>query len=135
MLIGLAVEHYLLGVLPPFVDVPIRLGQLMVMIGGLVTVTHYVCVRRHAHSLSEPDQLMTERGLYRYIRHPMYTGDLITYSGLTALAPGPVTALVLFVGIYAIWRQSIVEDRHLADRFDEMHREWRKRTFLLVPGI
>jgi protein-S-isoprenylcysteine O-methyltransferase Ste14 len=107
----------------------------MVICGGLTTVIHYVYVWRRTRRLSEPNQLITEFGLFRCIRHPMYTGDLITYSGLLFLAPGPVSVLVLCIGTYAIWRQSIVEDRYMAERFGASHRQWRNRTSLLIPGL
>lgn len=135
LLIGLVVEHYLIGVLPTLDTSPVRIGQALVIGGGLITVYHYAYAWYQTNKLSEPDQLITKFGLYRYIRHPMYTGDLITYTGLTVLAPGVASVLVLSIGAYAIWRHSTVEDRYMANRFDDVHRKWRERTFQLIPGF
>lgn len=135
LLIALVIEHFLLGYMPTRAAFPLWIGQTLGVSGGLVTLTHYVYVKCHTWNLSDPDDLITEFGLFRYIRHPMYTGDLIINAGLLFLVPGVLSLLIWCVGAVAIWRQALVEDRYVASRFEERHERWRERTFLLLPGL
>ncbi|MFF9756908.1 methyltransferase family protein [Streptomyces sp. NPDC014344] len=67
--------------------------------------SHHV-VRRDGHSV-------VSHGLYRFVRHPAYTGMLLANLGFTAyfLNPFSVVALVLLFG--AVVRRILVEERVL----------------------
>jgi len=135
ILVGGVVERYLLGAIPGWSAPSLALGQVLVVAGALVTLGHYVLMKRRIRNLSSPAELITDAGLFRYVRHPMYTGDLVTYTGLTLLAPGVLSLPVLVVALYALRRQARIEDRHMADTFGEQHARWRERTALLIPGL
>jgi protein-S-isoprenylcysteine O-methyltransferase len=79
---------------------------------------------------------LVERGPYRVLRHPSYTGALLAFValGLTfgswpalALATLPVLAVLL-------WRMR-VEERALAGHFGEAWRAYAARTWRLLPGV
>lgn len=67
-------------------------------------------------------------GVYRYSRHPQYTGVLATLTGLTVLRNSPATA-ALTVGLGATYRAWVpIEEEHLARHFGEPYRRYRDRT-------
>lgn len=71
-------------------------------------------------------------GLYRLVRHPIYTGVLIAATARAALlsnwwAAGAVAALTVLLN-----GKSRFEERHLSDRFPG-YREWADRTPRFVP--
>jgi protein-S-isoprenylcysteine O-methyltransferase Ste14 len=80
-----------------------------------------------------PEHRLVSHGVYRYVRHPIYTADLLLFVGLQlALNSWLVLgALVLLPVLF--WRTSR-EERQLADAFPG-YAEYRKRTKRFVPFV
>jgi len=81
-------------------------------------------------------QSVVEAGPYRYIRHPSYTGALITLVGL-GLALGNWAALLTILacmGIAYPYRIS-VEEAALVAALGEPYRQYMRRTQRLVPFL
>lgn len=82
------------------------------------------------------DQAVVETGPYRFVRHPSYSGALLTAIGIGlslryALAP-------LFAGGFSLIAYLIrirVEERALAEGLGEPYRAYMARTKRLVPGV
>lgn len=85
--------------------------------------------------LREGHQLVTS-GLYRHVRHPMYSSILLYALGQAMIVPnwiaGPAN-LLAFLVLYAVRVPS--EERMMADKFGERYREYRAKTRRLIPGI
>jgi protein-S-isoprenylcysteine O-methyltransferase len=84
----------------------------------------------------QPDQTVIEAGPYRYIRHPSYTGALITLVGL-GLALGNwagLLALLICMGIAYAYRIS-VEEGALVSALGEPYVQYMHRTRRLVPFV
>ncbi len=85
--------------------------------------------------LQEGHQLVTA-GPYRWLRHPAYTGAIVTMAGL-GLALGnwvSLTAMILFPGLAIAWRVH-VEERALTDQFGEAYQDFRKTRSAVIPVI
>jgi protein-S-isoprenylcysteine O-methyltransferase Ste14 len=83
-----------------------------------------------------PDQQVVQSGPYRALRHPSYTGALLTVLGIAlvfASVVGAVATLALGVPVY-VYRMSI-EERALVDQLGEAYRSYRERTWRLVPFV
>jgi protein-S-isoprenylcysteine O-methyltransferase Ste14 len=81
-------------------------------------------------------QTVVEAGPYRYVRHPSYTGALITVVGF-GLSLGNwagLLALVACVGIGYAYRIH-VEEAALVAALGEPYREYMGRTQRLVPFV
>jgi protein-S-isoprenylcysteine O-methyltransferase Ste14 len=83
-----------------------------------------------------PSQTVVEAGPYRYIRHPSYTGGLITLAGL-GLALGNWAGLLTLLACtgagygYRIF----VEEAALVAALGEPYREYMRRTRRLIPFV
>jgi len=110
-------------------------GQALGVTGVFLTLRHYILLKKVNPRLSKPDTLVTQGGLFRHVRHPMYLGDLLTSAGLT-LASGLSVPFVL-LGLTWIARvlQSKVEDKRLSASFPDEFRAWKSRTRLLLPYL
>lgn len=109
MLTGFAFRHYAIHVLGRF-------------------FTHVVGTR--------PGQYVVDTGPYRLIRHPSYSGSLLTFVGL-GLAMGNWVSIVLLLlgaGIGYAYRVQ-VEERALCADLGEPYREYMQRTKRLVPHV
>ena len=86
-------------------------------------------------SIREGHELV-DHGLYAFIRHPAYTGSLLSFIGL-----GFAFRNWLSVGIIAIATvigfsyRIAVEEGALTDHFGDRYRDYMRRSKRLIPGI
>jgi len=76
---------------------------------------------------------MVTNGLYRYVRHPLYTAGLVII-WLIPLMTYNLLALILGLTIY-IFVGAYFEERKLLLEFGDVYAEYRQRTPMLVPRI
>ena len=83
-----------------------------------------------------PGQALVTFGPYRWVRHPSYTGSLITLGGFgfalgSWLGAGAATAIALAAFSYRVH----VEERALLEAFGEDYRAYMHRTGRFLPRI
>lgn len=81
-------------------------------------------------------QTVVQAGPYRYIRHPSYTGALITLLGV-GLGLGNwagLLALMIFTGV-AYGYRIYVEELALVGALGQPYEEYRQRTARLIPFV
>lgn len=79
-------------------------------------------------------QLVTN-GPYRWLRHPAYTGTLLTLMGLpVALGSAPMAAVVGILFVAAHVYRIRVEEAAMFEKFGDVYREYCSRTWRLFPG-
>jgi protein-S-isoprenylcysteine O-methyltransferase Ste14 len=78
---------------------------------------------------------LIERGPYRRVRHPIYTGLLLSVLG-TGLAAGRVYGLLAFlIALIALLRKLRIEERFMSQEFGERYAVYRQRSWALLPWI
>jgi protein-S-isoprenylcysteine O-methyltransferase Ste14 len=110
-------------------------GQCLAAIGFLIHSAHFVILRRTNKSMVEPKQLVTTKGLYRSVRHPMYLGDFLLMMGLAFMIPHWGAPVLLLIGFFGIKMQCEYEDEKLAKIFGEDFTHWKEKTVLLLPRM
>lgn len=82
-----------------------------------------------------PDHELVRRGPYRLLRHPSYTGLLMTFLGF-ALGLGNWLSLaaILPVVLAFLWRIQ-VEERVLAAAFGDRYTAYARKTRRLIPFV
>ena len=107
-------------------------GLVLLVASVLQTDTLSFVGLRQLFEKSRPGTLVT-RGLYRWVRHPIYT------SGLIILWLTPVMSvnnLVVYLGLSLyILVGAWFEERKLLREFGEAYAEYRRRTPMLIPGM
>ncbi len=82
---------------------------------------------------ARPDQPLVSRGVYRYLRHPIYAGDLLLLFGLElALNSWLVLAVVLLVPV--VVRQALREEFLLATVVPG-YEDYCRRTKRFIPLV
>ena len=81
-------------------------------------------------------QRVVDRGPYRWVRHPSYSGLLLIAAGL-GLATGNwlSLALLLVLPLLALLRRIQVEETVLVSALGPPYVDYRKRTKRLIPGL
>ena len=87
-----------------------------------------------AVALKEDHKLITT-GLYKYVRHPIYTGMLLMIIG-TALSLGTLGAMIGFLIILlGVLLKLNEEEALMTEHFAQEYKSYKKRTKTLIPFI
>jgi protein-S-isoprenylcysteine O-methyltransferase Ste14 len=83
-----------------------------------------------------PGQMLVIRGPYRWLRHPAYSGSILTLVGFPiALGTWAGALLVLMLCFAGFSYRVQVEERVLLDFFGDEYREYIEHTWRLFPGL
>jgi protein-S-isoprenylcysteine O-methyltransferase Ste14 len=83
---------------------------------------------------SSPKKKIVMKGIYAYIRHPIYTGIVISYVGAELVAGSWlwVSALFFFIPFFY---QAKKEEKFLMEKFGNQYKKYREKTKMFVPYI
>jgi protein-S-isoprenylcysteine O-methyltransferase Ste14 len=107
---------------------------LLVSVTGYAVAAWAVMYLGRSFSLLVSVRSVVHRGPYRWVRHPMYLGYILLFTGILLAAPYPI--VVLLVAVYlalTLYRARLEEDalrRHSAE-----YREYARHTGFLVPRL
>jgi protein-S-isoprenylcysteine O-methyltransferase Ste14 len=84
----------------------------------------------------EKDHELVERGPFKWVRHPSYTGVLLAFVGYALTLRNWGAMLVILVPIFvAFVRRMKVEEDALSRALGDRYAGYMKRTKRLIPGI
>jgi len=150
--VGTPLNTYFPSDYTPHTTLPELLGAILALTGCLIRIqvmktlgnffTWQIKIR--------PGHRLIKTGMYRYVRHPAYTGLLLACVGM-GLAQGSGALMregdVGWIGWMAWWTvwagvpawlvglRIATEEEVLRKRFGKEWKEYRKGTWALVPGV
>ena len=110
-------------------------GQVVVLAGFVLMIVASLRLGRGLTATPVPaarGQLVTG-GLYRYVRHPIYTGVLLVVAGLTLRSGSFVTLAVAAVTVVFFDRKARWEEAQLRERYPD-YADYAAHTRRFVPG-
>jgi protein-S-isoprenylcysteine O-methyltransferase Ste14 len=78
---------------------------------------------------------LVDRGLFRAVRNPIFSGILVLLAGVVLIVPGACSLLLWIAAFAAIAWQTRLEERHLLALHGDAYRHYAERTGRFVPGI
>jgi protein-S-isoprenylcysteine O-methyltransferase Ste14 len=117
---------------------PVAAGMAVMWLGLTVRTWAIVVLGRSFRTTVEidADQPVVERGPYRWVRHPAYTGVLLLAAGYgLALGNWPSLLITLAVPAVAMLRRIGVEEAALVETLGQPYQIYRTHTKRLVPGL
>lgn len=84
--------------------------------------------------LKEGHELI-ERGPYRYVRHPIYTGILLALLGTVVLEGEWRALLGLVIMFVSFWRKLRLEETWLSEHFGPGYADYMHRVKALIPWV
>ena len=112
-------------------------AAVMVLALVLFRKTHKALGKMWSVSLDirEKHELVTS-GIYRRLRHPMYTAFWTMALAQALLVPNLVAGLAGLVGFGILFFFRIgPEERMMEEAFGEAYREYRQTTARIIPGV
>lgn len=118
-------------------DVIRYLGLVICIVGSVI---RFAAVFALGHRFSgvvaiQPDHKLKTDGIYRHVRHPSYTGLLLSMIGWVLIFRS-VIGLALNVPLFLLLLSRIAdEEKFLEAEFGDEYRVYREKTWRLVPFI
>lgn len=116
----------------PVLAVALFAAGLVIRWWAIVTLGRFFTV----DVVIEKDHELVERGPFRFVRHPSYTGVLLAFLGWAITLWNWVAMGIVLVPIFvAFVRRMKVEESALTEALGDQYREYMRRTKRLVPGV
>jgi protein-S-isoprenylcysteine O-methyltransferase len=80
-------------------------------------------------------QCVVDRGPYRLVRHPGYVGSILVWAGSRLAVNWLVAAMTALVLLLVYAYRIHAEERMLVSHFGDAYREYKNRTWRLVPFV
>ncbi|PWT93691.1 MAG: protein-S-isoprenylcysteine methyltransferase [Blastocatellia bacterium] len=115
-----------------------ELGVVVLLVGIVIrwTAIHNLGQYFTGTVLIKNDHTLIRGGLYRYVRHPAYTGTLIAHLGLGLAFSNWISLLFSSIPYALATAYRIhVEEQALRETFDDEYVEYAKQTKRLIPGF
>lgn len=108
-------------------------GVTILIVGTCLHVLAKLYLRR-SFGIAPANRGVKVDGPYRFVRHPMYSGYLLTHVGIFLMMPTLFNATVYVIGWTAQVLRLLAEERLLAQ--DPAYRDYLDRVrWHLIPGI
>lgn len=124
----------LAAVLPLAAPYPAKMPVPVLIIGllGYGLVIWSLLALGRSFGIAPADRGLITRGPYRYIRHPMYLGELILRAALLVTSPQPLLAVVLLVALVIIQIARAFREERIINAYNTYASRVRYR---LIPGV
>jgi protein-S-isoprenylcysteine O-methyltransferase Ste14 len=113
-------------------------GLALILIGILIRGVAILTLRRFftvSVMIQESHELI-ERGIYKVVRHPSYTGSLVSFVGLGFAFGNWLSLGLVVIGASIGFAYRIrVEETALTNHFGDRYRSYAARTKRLIPGV
>jgi protein-S-isoprenylcysteine O-methyltransferase Ste14 len=120
------------------IPVSVRWAGAILMLAGniLFFLSHIYLGKQWSAELEiQPGHQLIVNGIYRWIRHPMYTGFLIFGLGLGLLSANLLGCAYFPAVAIMIYFRLPSEEALLIDEFGEEYLKYRETTSALIPGL
>ena len=82
------------------------------------------------------DHKLISNGLYSKVRHPSYSGNLLSFLGLALALGNWFSLLIIFVPVLIVFLYRIkIEEKVLVNNFKDEYISYKKKTKKLIPYV
>ena len=114
------------------------IGLVLILIGMLI---RFIAIRTLGRfftvnlDINEKHQLV-RKGLYKYVRHPSYTGSLLSFLGLGISLNNWISLAVIFLPVLLVFLYRInIEEKLLLAQPGLDYKNYKRQTKRLIPLI
>lgn len=114
------------------------IGMALIAIGLTVRVHSILTLKQFfTYSVAKVDnQKIIESGMYKFIRHPGYLGQLMIFLGISISVSNWLSVLLMMVPVTIGYLYRIqVEERFMLKEMGEDYLDYRSRTKRIIPMI
>ena len=114
------------------------IGLALIFIGLIIRWSAIVALRKYftADVAIASGQKLVDTGLYAVVRHPSYSGAILSFIGLGLTFSSWLSTIIIAVPIFFAFRHRIkVEEQALTEFFGDTYVQYTHRVKRLIPLI
>lgn len=116
----------------PYLGLFLILSGVVIRFTAVRTLGNFFTVNLALHK----DHRLVTKGLYKFIRHPSYTGALLSFAGLGLSFNNWLSLVIIFIPILLSFIYRInIEEKLLIQQFGQEYIDYMKNTKRLVPFL
>ena len=119
-------------------NVLLYFGSALIVVGMIIrfiairTLGKFFTVNLALHG----DHTLIKAGLYKYIRHPSYSGSLLSFLGFGLSLNNWLSLMIIIVPILITFINRInIEEKLLENQFGTEYSDYKKKTERLIPFL
>lgn len=105
-----------------------QIGNLLMVTGMLTIIWGWIAIHR-------ANGFLVTGGIYRYVRHPQYTGIFLITVGMLIQWPTIITLIMWPVLIISYYRLAKREEKVMLELFGDEYRDYMTRTPAFIPFV
>jgi protein-S-isoprenylcysteine O-methyltransferase Ste14 len=111
------------------------LSWIMLIASIYPGIAGFLLLKKHGRSEKslENTSVLVKKGIYRYIRHPLYCSLLLLGTGIMLKDPGNLQLIAGAINIVAIYFTARVEEKDLIVKFGESYIQYMWETKMFIP--
>ncbi|MCG2419816.1 DUF1295 domain-containing protein [Aequorivita sp. F47161] len=119
-----------------FPEIVFWIGVGMLGLGALVTTIAVLQLNIHLSPFPSPlpGSKLIVKGVYKFVRHPIYTGIIMAFIGFAIIADSGYKLLVAVILALLFYFKSVYEENRLMEVFTN-YSEYKKRSGRFLPKI
>lgn len=113
------------------------IGISISVIGAIIACTSRYSLGRN-WSLSvqrKENHQLIQTGIYKIVRHPIYTGLLLLFIGNAIIVGDYRAILAVLIVFISFWLKLKKEEKLLTETFGTEYKEYKNRTKALIPYL
>lgn len=115
-------------------DIQLFVGNFLKLLGGLLLFISFYDLRKSLTALPQPTKngVLQVRGLYKYVRHPMY-GAVLTLSTGIAVSSGSLVKYLLVICLFILFNYKARYEEELLLAKYPGYKAYTKKTRRFIP--
>ena len=117
---------------------PMNVAGVMLFLTGLTIRVSAAATLNKSYSPTlevRDDHRLVKHGLYKYIRHPIYTGLFLGVLAVPVYASSLLGFLIALMSIPLVIYRMGVEEKMLSEEYGDEYLEYMKATWRLIPYV
>lgn len=108
----------------------LSLGVILLTAGFIATVLIHFSLGKYWRTGIDPNgpAHLRTTGIYSYSRHPMFMSIMLSQLGFFFALPSLFSFICLGIGVLAIQRQSVAEEKHLLSIYPDQYSKYQQQV-------
>ena len=111
-------------------------GLFLSVAGIIISLASVVALNKNLSAFPTPKQSaeLIQSGIYKYIRHPIYSGILFFTFGFSMYSENTLRLLIFFMLLILFRFKAAYEEKLLQDKYSN-YTAYKKTTGMFLPGM
>ena len=111
-------------------------GIVIFVFGSLITIIAVMQLNVHLSPFPSPlpGSKLIENGIYKFIRHPIYTGIILAFFGFALITDSGYRLLISAVLFLLFYYKTLYEEKRLIEKFPD-YSEYKSRSGRFFPFL